>query len=117
MIYVIKSLIGFYRNKKYRNLSISTLFILLNGTVIYHFIEGWKWLDSLYFSVITLTTVGYGDFAPQTDFGKIFTIFYIISGIGIIFGFINAFFEHRQLKGAERREKYRNYKEKRDGNK
>jgi voltage-gated potassium channel Kch len=47
-------------------------------------------LDSLYFSVITLTTVGYGDFSPSTTTSKIFTMFYIFVGIGIILGFVNA---------------------------
>jgi hypothetical protein len=37
-------------------------------------------LDSLYFSVITLATVAYGDFSPYTMAGKIFTVFYIFIG-------------------------------------
>ncbi len=44
------------------------------GTTFYHFVEGWRWLDSLYFCVITLATVGYGDFSPRTDLGKVFTM-------------------------------------------
>jgi voltage-gated potassium channel len=39
--------------------------------------------------VITLTTVGYGDFSPSTTADKIFTMFYIFIGIGIILGFVN----------------------------
>jgi voltage-gated potassium channel len=69
---------------RYRFIMLATLVVLLVGTVFYHLVEKWKWLDSLYFSVITLTTVGYGDFSPKTDPGKIFTMFYIIVGIGII---------------------------------
>ncbi len=64
------------------------------GTCVYHFAEGWSWIDSAYFSVITLSTVGYGDFYPQTDIGKLFTIFYIIIGIGIILSFINSLYHH-----------------------
>ncbi len=52
------------------------------------------WLDSLYFSTITLTTIGFGDFAPQTDAGKIFTIIYIGVGIGMILAFINTIYLH-----------------------
>jgi len=100
-MYLFKILIEFFRNRTYRNLSISTFLVLLNGTIVYHFVEGWKWLDSLYFSVITLTTVGYGDFSPQTNFGKIFTIIYILTGIGIIFGFINTFYQHRDNRMQE----------------
>lgn len=75
---------------------------------VFHFVEGWRWIDSLYFSVITLSTVGYGDLTPQTDPGKVFTMLYIFSGIGIIFGFINAIYQHR----VSSREKVNNRQEK-----
>jgi len=100
-MYLIRIIIDFFKDKAYRKLSISTVLVLLNGTIIYHFVEGWKWLDSFYFSVITLTTVGYGDLAPQTTFGKLFTVIYILTGIGIIFGFINTFYQHRSDKIKE----------------
>ena len=96
------SIVQFFKNGPYRNLSISTIIILLAGTVTYHFTEGWRWLDSIYFSVITLTTVGFGDLSPTTDFGKVFTIFYVLTGIGIIFGFINTFYQHRISKFKDR---------------
>ena len=73
------------------NILISTLILtLLIGTLFYNFVEGWNVIDSMYFSVITLTTVGYGDLVPITDAGKIFTMFYVLLGIGIIFAFIRA---------------------------
>ncbi len=105
-MFMIRNILVFFREKAYRNLTISSVLILLNGTIIFHYAEGWNWLDSLYFSVITLTTVGYGDLSPQTDFGKIFSIVYILTGIGIIFGFINAFYQHR----VSSIEKYRKQK-------
>lgn len=60
------------------------LVTLLLGTVVYHWIEGWSYLDSLYFCVISLATIGYGDLTPTTDLGKIFTIVYVINGIVIL---------------------------------
>jgi voltage-gated potassium channel len=56
---------------------------------------------SLYFSVITLTTVGYGDFSPSTKAGKISTMFNIFIGIGIILGFVNAVAEHSMEQRGE----------------
>jgi hypothetical protein len=53
-----------------------------------HLVLGWSVLDALYFSVITLTTVGYGDFSPQTPAGKKFTMIYVLIGLGLISGFV-----------------------------
>lgn len=91
---LIRTLITFLKDKEYQDLLITTAIIIGFGSVMFHYLEGWSWIDSVYFSVITLTTVGYGDFSPQTDEGKIFTIFYIFIGIGIILSFINTVYNH-----------------------
>lgn len=93
-MYFITTLISFLKDKEYRSLLITTLFILGFGSFVYRHLEGWTWIDSIYFSIITLTTIGYGDFSPQTNAGKIFTIFYIIIGIGIILTFVNTVYDH-----------------------
>jgi voltage-gated potassium channel Kch len=64
--------------------------LIVIGTVFYRTVEGWSWLDAVYFSVVTIATVGYGDIAPQTAIGKIFTIGYIFSGIGIFVAAVTA---------------------------
>ena len=59
------------------------LVLLATGTLFYHYVEGWRYLDAIYFSSYTITTVGYGEFVPKTDAGKIFTIFYMFTGVAI----------------------------------
>jgi len=63
--------------------------VILLGAFVYHKVENWRFLDSVYFTVVTVTTVGYGDFYPQTDTGKIFTIFFSFFGIGMAFYFFS----------------------------
>ena len=82
----------------YKILSISALLLLTTGTVGYHFLEDWSWVDSLYFSVFAVTTVGFGDITPSTDPSKLFTVGYILVGIGIITTFLNARLEQRGKK-------------------
>jgi hypothetical protein len=48
--------------------------LLVAGTAFYTNVDGWDPPDALYFSVITLATVGYGDLVPRTPTGKIFTM-------------------------------------------
>lgn len=93
-MYLIQTIISFFRDKQYRDLIFTAGIIIGIGTVVYHYLEGWTWFDSLYFSVITLSTVGYGDISPQTTGGKAFTMVYVIVGIGIILSFVNAFYAH-----------------------
>ncbi len=92
----IQTFISFIKDPEYRDLILTTLFILLMGMFAYRYLEGWSYVDALYFSVITLTTIGYGDFSPQTTEGKLFTIFYIILGVGIILSFVNTVYHHFQ---------------------
>lgn len=91
---VTRVIIEFMKDKDYRDLLLTTLFVIIFGTVFFHFVEGWRWLDSVYFCVITLTTVGYGDFSPVTDLGKMFNIVYIIVGVGLILTFIKTVSSH-----------------------
>ena len=58
--------------------------MLLAGVLVYHWLEGWSYLDALYFCVVSLATVGYGDLTPTTPVARLFTIFYLINGIAIL---------------------------------
>ena len=61
------------------------IILILAGTCAYRYVEEWRTLDSLYFTVVTITTIGYGDFSPQTDAGKMITIIFPFLGIGLAF--------------------------------
>ena len=54
------------------------------GTIVYVVVEDWSLLDSLYFSVITASTVGFGDFTPETDIDKIYTMIFVLVTTGLL---------------------------------
>jgi voltage-gated potassium channel Kch len=72
-----------WRDPETKALPIVAGALLFSGTLFYWRVEGWTIVESLYFSVVTLTTVGFGDFSPTTPGAQIFTIFYILTGIGV----------------------------------
>jgi hypothetical protein len=76
------------RDADFRALVFLVFFTLSTGT-IYSLQAGWSLVDAFYFSVTTLTTAGFGDLSPATTIGKLFTVVYIFSGLGLIAGFIN----------------------------
>lgn len=92
---ILLPLIGLYeifrrlaRLPEFRGLIGIEVLAILGGAVFYHNVEQWSWLDSVYFCVVTLATVGYGDLHPTTPWGKIFAIPYIILGVALLGVFI-----------------------------
>jgi hypothetical protein len=61
-----------------------TAFILLFGTVAFHLLEGLSFTNAFYLSCITASTVGFGDFSPQTPKGRLFCIVYVLVGAATI---------------------------------
>jgi len=59
------------------------LLVVIAGTAGFMYLEGLSPFDSLYMTVVTITTVGYGDITPRTFYGRIFTTGLIVSGVGI----------------------------------
>ena len=88
---ILTLLVSFWRDlgelvsdPKGRSLMLWVIIVLLSGTFFYAVVEGWNLVDSFYFSVITLTTVGYGDLTPDTPVGKLFTTVYIFFGLSLV---------------------------------
>ena len=74
---------GVKYDEEFRVLLIVLLTLLLGGTYFYWSVEGWSIVDAMYFSVMTMSTIGYGDLTPTTTFSKIFTIIYALLSIGV----------------------------------
>ena len=84
----IKAIWDGLKEPEFRALLLSVILLIATGTWFYAKVEGWNLVDALYFTVITLTTVGYGDLHPSTPGSKIFTIIFIFLGLGVISAFI-----------------------------
>jgi voltage-gated potassium channel len=93
----------------WKPLALITLMILI-GTIGFHVIEGWSFLDCLYMTIITIFTVGFKEVRKLSPQGQIFTIFVILGGVGTaIFAFtkiaeiafeggINKFWRRRKME-------------------
>lgn len=94
---------GGWQDKEFRGLFWTVVGVIALGTLFYHEFEKWSWIDSFYFTVVTLATVGYGDLSPTHPFTKLFTTLYIVIGLGLLSSFILKLAEIRVEPGAPRR--------------
>lgn len=60
--------------------------VFLTGIVGFRYLYDYSWVNALYMTIITISTVGYGEVQPMDTYGKIFTSLFIVSGL-FIFGF------------------------------
>ncbi|MFN2530498.1 MAG: TrkA family potassium uptake protein [Pyrinomonadaceae bacterium] len=63
---------------------ISVLVAVGVGATVFHVIEGWSLLDSLYVTAQTVTTVGFGDITPRSSFGRAFATVFMMVGVGVV---------------------------------
>jgi voltage-gated potassium channel len=91
------------REPSTRPILIYTGLIILIGAVLFHWLEEWSWIDSFYFVVITLTTIGYGDLTPTTTVTKLIAIFYGVNGVIVLLTFFDFIrrFRHLQRSNQE----------------
>lgn len=78
---------GLKNDGEFRFLFILIILLLIGANIFYVRIEHWSVIDALYFSVMTMATVGYGDLTPTTDISKLFTIVYAFISIGTFVSF------------------------------
>jgi voltage-gated potassium channel len=97
---------GVREDPDFRSLALLVVGLLGSGTIFYMIVEGWGFVDALYFSTIVLTTVGLGDVAPTSDAGKLFTTAYVLIGIGVLVAFAAAFAQ-RLVAQSEREHRHR----------
>src|SRR6266550_386586 len=62
----------------------AVLLSLALGAIVFHGLEGWSILDSLYVTTQTVTTVGYGDIVPRTSYGRAFATIFMLVGVGVV---------------------------------
>lgn len=60
------------------------MLVIALGTIGFYFIEGWSFIDSLFMTVTTVTTVGYGEVHPLSQTGRIFSICLMLVGVGTV---------------------------------
>ena len=92
----IDAFIRSLKDPEFRAMLLVVVGLLVSGTLFYSGVEGWTVLDALYFSVMTLATIGCEDLSPSTDLSKIFTILYVVVGVGVFLGFITKLQTHRR---------------------
>lgn len=91
------------RDPRFKAIAGAALGLIAVGSAVFWVLERWTVLDAVYFSVMTLTTVGYGDVVPRTAARKIFAIVYVIFGVGLLRGFLSL----AAKRAAERLERQR----------
>jgi voltage-gated potassium channel Kch len=81
----------YFTHPKLKTLFLAAGSLVLLGVILFSTIEGWSIVDALYFTVATMTTVGYGDLAPSHDISKVlatmymfFTVPFMLISIGLI---------------------------------
>ena len=74
----------------YKMLAGAAVVLLVIGAVAYRLLEEWSWVDSIYFSVVAAAPVLVERIGPSTDASKIFTVFYVLTGISIVTAYLHA---------------------------
>jgi voltage-gated potassium channel Kch len=96
-----RAMTAVWRDPETKALPVVAGALVLTGTIFYWRFEDWTIIESLYFSVVTLTTVGFGDLTPTSAGTQIFTIIYILTGLGILVALLSSVAEQYLKLKAE----------------
>ncbi len=105
-----RALIAVWRDPETKALPIVAGALVLTGTIFYWRFEDWTIIEALYFCIVTLATVGYGDFTPTSAGTQIFTIVYILTGFGVLVALLTSVAEkylEQKAEGGGARERLR----------
>jgi voltage-gated potassium channel Kch len=87
----VRFLRAFFRSladEEFRGIFAVLLMLIISGTLFFSAVEGWSIVDAFYFCVMTLATIGYGDLSPTTGLSKLFTVVFVLVGLGVFTSFI-----------------------------
>ena len=105
-----RALAAVWRDPETKALPVVAGTLVLTGTLFYWRFEDWTVIEALYFCIVTLATVGFGDFSPTTAGTQIFTIFYILTGFGVLVALLTsvaAKYMEQKAEGPSPRERRR----------
>lgn len=84
------------RDPEFKAIGFLLVVAVIIGTFVFRFGEGWSWLDSAYFSVVSMTTVGDANLAPTTAVTKIFAMALSVAGLGLMLAFLSRLTSFRE---------------------
>ena len=96
-----RAVVAVWRDPETKALPVAAGALVLTGTLFFWRFEDWTIIEALYFCVVTLTTVGYGDLSPTTAGTQIFTIVYILTGFGVLVALLTSVAQQYMRHKAE----------------
>ena len=94
-------MVAVWRDPETKALPVVAGVLVLTGTLFYWRFEDWTVIESFYFCIVTLATVGFGDFSPTSAGTQIFTVVYILTGFGVLVVLLTSVAQEYLRKKAE----------------